>query len=35
MLGCGCGIGATFVRLYLLPTVPNAVPEKVRLAQAW
>ncbi|MCX7891301.1 MAG: magnesium-protoporphyrin IX monomethyl ester (oxidative) cyclase [Burkholderiales bacterium] len=26
---------ATFARLYLLPTIPNALPERVRLAPAW
>ena len=35
VLGYGIGIAATFVRLYVLPTRPNAVPEKVRLAPAW
>jgi magnesium-protoporphyrin IX monomethyl ester (oxidative) cyclase len=26
---------ATFARLYLLPTQPNATPDQVRLAPAW
>ena len=26
---------ATFARLYLLPTVPNELPQQVRMAPAW
>jgi magnesium-protoporphyrin IX monomethyl ester (oxidative) cyclase len=34
-LGLAVAGAATFVRLYLLPTKPNAVPREVRLAPAW
>lgn len=32
---CAVAGVATFARLYTLPTVPNALPERVRLAPAW
>jgi magnesium-protoporphyrin IX monomethyl ester (oxidative) cyclase len=31
----GVRAGATFLRLYLLPTRPNALPQEVRLAPSW
>lgn len=34
-LGLGLVAGATFVRMYLLPSRPNSLPEDVRLAPAW
>jgi magnesium-protoporphyrin IX monomethyl ester (oxidative) cyclase len=33
--GLAAGAAATFARLYLLPTRPNAIPREVRLAPAW
>jgi magnesium-protoporphyrin IX monomethyl ester (oxidative) cyclase len=33
--GLAAAAGATFLRLYLLPTVPNQVPAAVRMAPAW
>jgi magnesium-protoporphyrin IX monomethyl ester (oxidative) cyclase len=32
---CSIGTVTTFVRLYLLPTVPNEVPREVRVAPSW
>ena len=29
------GIAATFAQLMLLPTIPNVLPEKTRVAPAW
>ena len=34
-LGLGALFGLTFVRLYLLPTQPNAMPEQVCMQPAW
>lgn len=34
-LGLAAAGAATFARLYLLPTKPNAIPAQVRLAPAW
>ena len=31
----GAAIGVEFVRLYLLPTLPNELPQDVRLSPAW
>jgi magnesium-protoporphyrin IX monomethyl ester (oxidative) cyclase len=31
----GLGMGAVFVRMYLLPTRPNTPPQNVRLAPSW
>jgi magnesium-protoporphyrin IX monomethyl ester (oxidative) cyclase len=33
--GLGIAAGATFVRMYLLPSRPNTLPQDVRLAPAW
>jgi len=33
--GYGLAAAATFARLYLLPTVPNELPQQVRMAPAW
>jgi magnesium-protoporphyrin IX monomethyl ester (oxidative) cyclase len=33
--GLAGAAGATFLRLYLLPTLPNRVPATVRVAPAW
>jgi magnesium-protoporphyrin IX monomethyl ester (oxidative) cyclase len=33
--GLGIAAGATFVRMYLLPSRPNTLPKDVRLAPAW
>jgi magnesium-protoporphyrin IX monomethyl ester (oxidative) cyclase len=32
---CGTAAAFTFARLYLLPTVPNALPQRIRMAPAW
>jgi magnesium-protoporphyrin IX monomethyl ester (oxidative) cyclase len=34
-IGLAGAAGLTFVRLYLLPTRGNALPERIRLAPAW
>ena len=34
-LGLGLAAGATFARLYCLPTVPNALPGNMRVVPAW
>ncbi len=34
-LGLGLAAGVTFVRLYCLPTTPNALPQNMRVAPAW
>ena len=34
-LGLGIGMAATFARLFLLPTLGNKLPERVRVAPAW
>jgi magnesium-protoporphyrin IX monomethyl ester (oxidative) cyclase len=34
-LALGAAAAATFVRLYLLPTRPNELPQDVRIAPAW
>jgi magnesium-protoporphyrin IX monomethyl ester (oxidative) cyclase len=34
-LALGIAAGATFVRLFLLPSKPNALPQDVRLAPTW
>jgi magnesium-protoporphyrin IX monomethyl ester (oxidative) cyclase len=34
-LGLAVAGAATFARLYLLPTKPNAIPAQIRLAPAW
>jgi magnesium-protoporphyrin IX monomethyl ester (oxidative) cyclase len=34
-VGLGAAAALTFVRLYLLPTQPNALPASVRVAPAW
>jgi magnesium-protoporphyrin IX monomethyl ester (oxidative) cyclase len=31
----GARAGLVFLKLYLLPTQPNALPEEVRLAPTW
>ncbi len=33
--GLGIAAGITFVRLYCLPTVPNALPQNMRVVPAW
>jgi magnesium-protoporphyrin IX monomethyl ester (oxidative) cyclase len=33
--GYGLAAAVTFARLYLLPTVPNELPQQVRMAPAW
>jgi magnesium-protoporphyrin IX monomethyl ester (oxidative) cyclase len=33
--GIGLAVGVEFARLYLLPTLPNAIPQDVRLSPAW
>ncbi len=33
--GYGIAAGVTFVRLYCLPTQPNALPVDMRVAPAW
>jgi magnesium-protoporphyrin IX monomethyl ester (oxidative) cyclase len=35
LIGCGVGIAATFIQLYLMPTCPNDPPQRVRLTPAW
>jgi len=32
---CGVRLGLTFARLYLLPVIPNELPQTVRLRPAW
>ena len=32
---CAAAAAAVFARLYVLPTVPNAIPQSVRMAPAW
>jgi magnesium-protoporphyrin IX monomethyl ester (oxidative) cyclase len=32
---CGAAAAVTFARLYLLPTVPNELPQRIRMAPAW
>ena len=34
-VGLGIAAGITFVRLYCLPTVPNALPQNMRVVPAW
>jgi magnesium-protoporphyrin IX monomethyl ester (oxidative) cyclase len=34
-MGYGAAAALTFARLYLLPTVPNELPQQVRVAPAW
>ncbi|NDH39561.1 MAG: magnesium-protoporphyrin IX monomethyl ester (oxidative) cyclase, partial [Gammaproteobacteria bacterium] len=34
-LGCVIGSGMTFARLFLLPTIPNTIPDQVRMQPAW
>jgi magnesium-protoporphyrin IX monomethyl ester (oxidative) cyclase len=33
--GLGLAAGFTFVRLYCLPTVPNALPINMRVVPSW
>jgi magnesium-protoporphyrin IX monomethyl ester (oxidative) cyclase len=32
---CALGAGVTLLQLYLRPTVPNALPQDMRLAPTW
>jgi magnesium-protoporphyrin IX monomethyl ester (oxidative) cyclase len=32
---CGLGLASQFLRLYLMPTIPNTPPASVRMAPAW
>ncbi|MGC4394590.1 magnesium-protoporphyrin IX monomethyl ester (oxidative) cyclase [Hydrogenophaga sp. T2] len=33
--GCGVAAAAVFARLYLLPTVPNTLPQQMRVSPTW
>ncbi|MFZ9084932.1 MAG: magnesium-protoporphyrin IX monomethyl ester (oxidative) cyclase, partial [Steroidobacteraceae bacterium] len=35
MAACGAAGALAFLRLYLLPTLPNRLPESIRVAPAW
>jgi hypothetical protein len=35
MLGYGMGLAVTCLRMYLLPTRPNPLPDNVRSVPAW